>query len=315
VSTLEPKRLLIAEDDRNDPRLITDMGLDGVWADDFHHQLRVTLTGERDGYYGNYEPSVEGIARAIDRGWLYEGQVYGATGKARGAAADALSACQLVYCIQNHDQVGNRALGERLSDDVQLDAYAMASMILLYLPMTPLLFMGQEWAASTPFLYFTDHEPELGALVTKGRAEEFRHFRAFSDGELRAKIPDPQALDTFERSRLRWDEREREPHAQILALYSGLLALRRTDAVMRVSSRAGLCADVPAPNLLRVRRFAGGEERVLYANFGREPVAYDELDLPAEYTILLTSAADADGEVLPPLSAAIFATQAVGVSS
>jgi maltooligosyltrehalose trehalohydrolase len=313
AESLEPKRLLVAEDDRNESKLLSELGLHGVWADDFHHQLRVTLTGERDGYYRAYEPGVEGLARAIDRGWLYEGQVYPPSGKTRGTDASTVPAASLVYCIQNHDQVGNRALGERLSHQLDIDAYCLASTLLLYLPMTPLLFMGQEWAASSPFLYFTDHEPELGALVTKGRAEEFKHFSAFADPAKRAEIPDPQALETFERSRLRWDEREREPHARVLALYHNLLALRRTDGVMRVNTREGLVADVPAPDLLRVRRYAGGEERVLYANFSREPIHFEDLDLPAEYTVLVTTRSDSDS--LPPLSAAIFATQAVGVSS
>ena len=312
---LEPKRLLIAEDDRNEPTLVSAVGFDALWADDFHHQLRVTLTGERDGYYAAYEPTIEELARVIERGWLYEGQPYKTHGKPRGAPATELAACNLVYCIQNHDQIGNRAFGERLIADIGVDAYCLASMLLLYLPMTPLLFMGQEWAASTPFLYFTDHEPELGKLITKGRSEEFKHFRAFAEPSTRAKIPDPQELSTFERSRLRWEERERDPHARVLALYHDLLALRRTDAVMRVSSREGLCADVPSPKLLRVRRFSSGEERVLYANFGREPVSFDDLDLPAEYTTLLVSSTNDAGEHLPPLSAAIFATQAVGVSS
>lgn len=314
VTQLEPKRLLIAEDDRNDPSLVCELGFDGVWADDFHHQLRVTLTGERDGYYAAYEPGALGLARTIQQGWLYEGQLHAVSGKPRGKFASDLLAEHFIYCIQNHDQVGNRALGGRLCDDVDCEAYGLASTLLLFLPMTPLLFMGQEWAASTPFLFFTDHEPELGARVVEGRRAEFAHFRAFTDAALRERIPNPQALETFERARLRWEERESAPHADVLSLYQELLALRRTDAVMRNPSREGLCADVPSADLLRVRRFSEGEERVLYANFSRTPIAFEELDLPAESRVLIVSTLR-DERVLAPRTAAIFATQSVGVSS
>lgn len=314
VRTLSPAKLLFAEDERNDPSLVSEIGLDALWADDFHHQLRVTLTGERDGYYACYEPGVEGLARALQRGWLYEGQVYPTHGRPRGHSADAISAAGFVYCIQNHDQVGNRALGERLTAELSIDAYCMASTILLSLPMTPLLFMGQEWAASTPFCYFTDHEPDLGRLVSAGRREEFKHFRAFADPAVRAAIPDPQARSTFESSRLRWSEREHAPHARVLALYRDLLTLRRTDPVLRAPSREGMEADV-LHGLLRVRRRAGGEERVLLANFSSEPVSLEPLDLPAERTLLLASSPACDEETLAPSSAVILATRSVGVSS
>src|SRR5690606_34312305 len=155
---------------------------------------------ERDGYYAAYEPGVADLARAIERGWLYEGQTFSVSERARGRPASELPASAFVYCLQNHDQVGNRALGERLTRDVSLDAYCAASTLLLFLPMTPLLFMGQEWAASTPFLFFTDHEPELGEQVVRGRREEFKGFAAFCDEAARERIPDPQAEATFLRS-------------------------------------------------------------------------------------------------------------------
>ncbi len=216
-----PPVLLMAEDERNDPSLVESLGCDAIWADDFHHQVRVTLTGERDGYFADYTPGAAGIARCIERGWLFEGQVVPRTGEPRGAPADALAAERFVYCIQNHDQVGNRALGTRLNHDVSVDAYCAATALLLFLPMTPLLFMGQEWGASTPFQFFTDHDEELGALVTEGRRREFAHFAAFADPTQRASIPDPQRVETFERSKLRWDERSQAPHDQVLQLYRG----------------------------------------------------------------------------------------------
>ncbi|HVR18682.1 MAG TPA: alpha-amylase family glycosyl hydrolase, partial [Polyangiaceae bacterium] len=134
VAGFSPKRLLVAEDERNEPSLVTRLGLDALWADDFHHATRVTLTGERDGYYGAYEPGAETMARTIRRGWLYEGQRNPVGGKHRGASADELSAERFVYCIQNHDQIGNRALGDRLAHVVSLDAYLAVSVLLLFLP-------------------------------------------------------------------------------------------------------------------------------------------------------------------------------------
>ena len=131
-----------------------------------------------------------------------------------------------MFCLQNHDQVGNRALGERLHQLADLAAYRAAAALLLLSPETPLLFMGQEWAASTPFLYFTDHHEELGRLVTEGRRREFERFPAFSDAAARMKIPDPQDAATFEASRLRWDEVDREPHAAMRRLHRALIALR-----------------------------------------------------------------------------------------
>src|SRR6185503_3750749 len=122
----------------------------------------------------------------------------------------------LIYCIQNHDQIGNRALGDRFESG---EVFRSASLLLLFLPMTPLLFMGQEWGASSPFLYFTDHEPELGKLISAGRSREFEAFPEFADPARRAKIPDPQAYSTFIDSKLCWEEREMPEHAATLALY------------------------------------------------------------------------------------------------
>jgi maltooligosyltrehalose trehalohydrolase len=300
---LDPAIAIVGEDDRNDASLVTAAGLDALWADDLHHALHVTLTGERDGYYGSYSGGAAEVARAIARGWIYEGQAYGHSGNARGTDASALAASAFVYCLQNHDQVGNRAHGDRLTAGVSVDAWCAASAVLLFVPMTPLLFMGQEWAASTPFLYFTDHEPGLGALVTAGRREEFKRFRAFSDPAAAARIPDPQARETFTRSRLRWEERDAEPHARVLALYRALLALRRADPVLRASTREGLTADAAGP-VLRVRRERGGEARVLLANLSPTAADVGAL-LPGGGTVLLTTGAPLAGGALPAWTAVI----------
>ncbi|HWL89551.1 MAG TPA: DUF3459 domain-containing protein, partial [Polyangiaceae bacterium] len=277
ASRLEPRKIIIGEDERNDPPLIAALGMDAVWADDFHHQVHATLTGEHDGYYAAYEPGVAGIARALQGGWLYEGAIYPPTGRPRGKVAHGLPAHAFVYCLQNHDQVGNRAFGERLSDDISLDAYCAASALLLLVPMTPLLFMGQEWAATSPFLYFTDHDEETGRLVSAGRREEFKSFSSFSDPAAQSTIPDPQALDTFWRSRLRWHERGGESHQRVLRLYRELLSLRRTDPVFRNGARERMRAEA-RDGLLWVRRWNdAADARVLIVNLSRE-----DLPLPAD---------------------------------
>jgi maltooligosyltrehalose trehalohydrolase len=308
VAELSPRKLLIAEDDRNEPACVTELGMDALWADDFHHQVRVTFTRERDGYYVAYEPGVERLAQTIRSGWFYEGQVYPRSGKARGKRAEALPAAAFVYCIQNHDQIGNRAIGDRLAARVSLEAYCAASALLLFLPMTPLLFMGQEWAASSPFQFFTDHDEELGHAISRGRREEFKHFESFSDPAVRAQIPDPQARETFERSRLRWDERDRSPHARVLSLYRRLLELRRTDPVLKDSSRERLSAEAIG-EVLVVQRWNERERRVLVANFGAQEASYESLPvgLREGSVVLRTDGVSEIGDRLPAFTAVILA--------
>jgi maltooligosyltrehalose trehalohydrolase len=310
VRSMHPKKLLIAEDERNDPSMITLVGLDGVWADDFHHQVRVTLTGERDGYYAAYQPGAAGIARAIERGWLYEGQVYPPSGKARGGSADAVPASALVYCIQNHDQIGNRALGERLSALVPEAAHRAVTLLLLFLPATPLLFMGQEWGATTPFLYFTDHEPGLGERISAGRREEFKDFDAFSDPGSRALIPDPQAEETFLASRLRWSERDEGAHAAMVSLVREALALRRTDEVLRDHARERMKAEAHG-EVLVVRRWLGEKQRWIVVNFGDTPVELDEVGVPiqAAHCLLASEKLGDEGRALPPKAAVLLCSE------
>jgi len=262
---------LIAEESRNSVRTIRPVakggyGLDGVWADDFHHEMRVYLTNARENYYAHYDGSVENLATAINEGFVYQGQTSPASGKSRGTKVTDEPASAFVFNIQNHDQVGNRPFGERLHHDVSAERYAVASTLLLFAPETPLLFMGQEFAASTPFLYFTDHHEELGKLVTEGRREEFGGFRAFKDERVRDLIPDPQAEGTFLASKLLLDERER--HAGVFALYRELLALRRNDPVLANRDRAATQAVPVGVHALVVDRWLRCDHRVLIANFG-----------------------------------------------
>jgi maltooligosyltrehalose trehalohydrolase len=158
----------------------------------------------------------------LEQGWFYDGRPSRVTGKPRGTSAEPITPEQSVVCIQNHDQVGNRPVGDRLTETVTPDSYRAASALLLFAPELPLLFMGQEWAATTPFLFFTDHNEKLGRLVSNGRKSEFKDFPGFS-----GEVPDPQDPESFQRSKLRWNELESEHHSRTLALYRALLALRR----------------------------------------------------------------------------------------
>lgn len=222
-----PHRHLIAEDPRNlnhfvQPRAEGGFGLDGIWTDDFHHQMRHLTAGDSEGYFANFAGhTAEQIATTVRDGWYYQGQIAPASGAPFGTDASAVDPEACVICIQNHDQVGNRPQGNRLTDGIPLSVYRAATALLLFAPETPLLFMGQEWAASTPFQFFTDHNEELGEQVRQGRREEFEDFSGFQ-----GEIPDPQDPATFERSRLDWGESERDHHARTRALYRDLLALR-----------------------------------------------------------------------------------------
>ena len=284
----QPRRILIAEDERNEAALVTRFGTHAVWADDFHHAVRVTLTGEQDGYYAAYPPGAATIAETLRRGWYYDGRAYPPRGELRGTRANELEFQSFVYCIQNHDQVGNRALGTRLNHEVGLDAYCAASMLLAFLPMTALLFMGQEWAASSPFLFFTDHDAELGERVSRGRREEFKHFQAFSSAEMRESIPDPQAVQTFERSRLNWQERTQPSHRRVLELYERLFRSRREDAVLSAPCARHELEVSSAGEALVVGRARAGEGRLLIVNFGERV-----LELPEEASALAVLAQSA----------------------
>ena len=195
--------------------------------------MRVAITGERESYLKDFTGSVEELADTLANGWHYRGQASPNHGKPRGTECAQLPAHAFCYCISNHDQVGNRAFGERITAACSPEAYRAASALLCLAPYTPLIFQGQEWAASTPFLYFTDHNAELGRLVTEGRRKEFKGFAAFSDEESVKRIPDPQAESTFNASKLKWDEAGEGIHAQTRALYQTALRLRREEPALR----------------------------------------------------------------------------------
>jgi maltooligosyltrehalose trehalohydrolase len=264
------KVLLIAEDARNLAPLLKEIsaggwGIDAVWADDFHHQVRRFLAGDHESYYRDYRGTTEDIATTMRQGWFYRGQHSVHHQKPRGTEPAGLPPERFVYCLQNHDQIGNRAFGERLHQQIDLAAYRSALVLLLFCPATPLLFMGQEWAASTPFLFFTDLDPKLGQKVTEGRRREFKNFSAFSDPQQRERIPDPQSLSTFLASRLIWEEREREPHASILRLHQALLKLRRTEPALRSTDRRNFAVEATSETTIILKRSTSDPDPFLVA--------------------------------------------------
>ncbi|WP_249216649.1 malto-oligosyltrehalose trehalohydrolase [Nocardioides palaemonis] len=220
---------LIAESDLNDARMVTPRegggrGLDAQWSDDFHHAVHVALSGETTGYYADFEP-LEALAKVCERGFFHDGTFSSFRGRDHGRPVDTdhMPTWRLVVANQNHDQVGNRARGDRLAEHLDDDQLACAALLTLAGPFTPMLFMGEEWAASTPFAFFTSHpEPELGKATAEGRVAEFEQMGWDPDDVL-----DPQDPETFRRSRLDWDELSTGRHAVVLDCYRRLARLRR----------------------------------------------------------------------------------------
>lgn len=227
----------IAEDERNLAMIVGvgGHGLDAVYADDFCHTVQVAL-GDRS-YEADFDGTAAELADELEHGWHYRGKLSKQHGVARGSECSHLPPSCFAFCISNHDQVGNRAFGERLHQLTSPEAYRAASALLLLTPYFPMLFMGQEWGASTPFLYFTEHNEELGRLVTEGRRKEFARFPEFRDPAIARTIPDPQSSETFTRSKLDWSEIARAPHTELLALYRDCLRLRASDPALRPLAR------------------------------------------------------------------------------
>lgn len=302
---MQPRRAVFFEDARNDPALFEAFGADGIWADDFHHQLHVVLTGERDGYYAAYGRTLTDLARTISQGWLFQGEPYAPApwnGDPRGKPSSGVAPESLVYCLQNHDQIGNRAFGDRLASPtgVDLDTYCAVAALLLFLPMTPLLFMGEEWAATTPFLFFSHLDGDLGRHVSEGRLREFASFETFADRAVARSIPDPQEATTFLRSKLDWRERSHEPHARVLEVYRAMLALRRSDPVLRLRCNLGDLSARAEGDVLIVHRRTALDARTIYVNFGR-----DEVALPAGVRALFATKSETAEERVPGRSAVI----------
>jgi maltooligosyltrehalose trehalohydrolase len=295
---------LVAESDLNDTRLVTPRegggyGLDAQWSDDFHHALHVALTGETSGYYADFAP-LSALAKVCNRGFFHDGSWSSFRGRAHGAPVDTahMPAWRLVVCSQDHDQIGNRARGDRLTEHLDDDQLACAALLTLCGPFTPMLFMGEEWAASTPFQFFTSHpEPELGRITAEGRIKEFERM-----GWDAAEVPDPQDPATFERSKLDWSEHSGGRHARLLDVYRHLAALRRSLPELTDPAFSSLTAY--ANEETRVFTMRRGD-LLLAVNFGTEPTT-----LPESGALLFTTptaaSVGADGLTVPAHAGALI---------
>jgi maltooligosyltrehalose trehalohydrolase len=294
---------LVLENDRNDPRPVWPRshggwGVDAQWADDFHHAVHTALTGEMSGYYADFA-GWRDVARVLRSPHLYTGQRSAYRGRRHGRPPAGTCGGQFVVCVQNHDQVGNRARGERLSHLVGAGRARMAALLLLTAPYVPLLFAGEEWGASTPFQYFTDHEVELGRLVTEGRRREFGGF-----GWDPLEVPDPQSPETFARSRLLWAERDEPEHRSLLDWYRRLIHLRRTTPDLGCDDPSRSQVDTgPEGRWLTVRR----GRHLVALNTGADPLQVPLAD-PGLQVVLASDrgVSFGGGELrLPPASGAI----------
>jgi maltooligosyltrehalose trehalohydrolase len=268
---------VIAESDLNDARLVLPKmmggcGLDAQWNDDFHHALHSLLTGESDGYYEDFGKT-DHLEKTLREGFVYSGQYSTFRKRKHGNFSADRLAHQFVVFSQNHDQVGNRMLGERLSSLVSFEALKLAAAVVLLSPNVPLLFMGEEYGEDAPFLYFADHgDPSLIEAVRAGRKKE---FEAFSwEGE----PPDPQSEETFTASRLSWEKRGRGEHAVLLRFYRTLIDLRRKTPALSelVRDRLGVAA-VAGSRVVTLRRWSGTGTSHAYCLFNFEQ---NDVDVP-----------------------------------
>jgi maltooligosyltrehalose trehalohydrolase len=295
---------LIAESDLNDPKLIRPRAaggyeLDGQWCDDIHHALWASLSGERQGYYCDFG-SMPVLAKALTQGFVHDGDWSTFRGRNHGRPPIGVMASQFIAYLQDHDQIGNRATGDRAGATLSEGLLAAGAALLLLSPFTPMLFMGEEWGARTPWQFFSDHDAELGRLVSEGRRREFS-----SHGWDAADIPDPQELSTFEASKLDWNEPMAGRGARLLKWHRQLIALRRSEPAL-TDPRMGLAefnydeeagwfavrrgSIVVAVNLATEGSWVSARGELLLAPEGRVPLATD------------------GGFLLPPESVAIIRT-------
>jgi malto-oligosyltrehalose trehalohydrolase len=285
-NAVEPERHvhLILENDNNQSQYLRrgencrPRSYTAQWNDDVHHALHVLITGEHDGYYSDYsDRPLEPLGRCLVSGFAYQGEasMY-RNGKTRGEPTADLPPGAFVSFLQNHDQVGNRAFGERITTIADPRAVRAAAAILLLAPFPPLLFMGEEFGSETPFLFFCDFEKGLAEAVTAGRRNEFARFARFSDPSARAGIPDPNASATFEASRLDWSVTEQPRHREWLRFYRQLLKLRCQHIVPHLSSGCGLKAEfeIHGDRGITTRwEFGDGSKIILLANLGTESLS------------------------------------------
>jgi maltooligosyltrehalose trehalohydrolase len=281
---------LIAESDANDPRYVMPrsnggLGLDAQWSDDFHHALHSLQTGERDGYYADFGQPDQ-LAKAFSSGFVFDGQYSAYRERRQGSSPRDLQGQQFVICSQNHDQVGNRMLGERSSTLLDFEALKLSAATVLLSPYLPLLFMGEEFGEIAPFLYFTSHtDPALAEAVRRGRKEEFAAF------SWQGEPPDPQSEKTLETSKVKHDLATREPHRSLRAFYQELIRLRKIVPALRNLNKEHVDASTTeSTRLLLIRRWHNSDQALLLLNFADTSVTPARAILSETWTKVLDSA-------------------------
>jgi maltooligosyltrehalose trehalohydrolase len=300
---------LMAENEHNQASLL-EQGFDAQWNDDGHNALHVLLTGETDAYYADYaEQPTEQLARCLSQGFVFQGHIT-RHGTPRGEPSGHLPPTAFVLFLQNHDQIGNRAFGERLHQLAHPDALYAATALLLLSPMIPLMFMGDEFAAEQPFLFFTSHHGELAELVREGRRNEFAAFSAFADPHKREQIPDPNATQTFEASRPTLTASRQSP---IYHLYRQLLQIRHRHIIAHLPGAQALGAQVLATGAVTARwRLGNGSQLRIDLNLSDAPVVHSP---QADATLLFEHPPQSAGllnqGMLAPYCALVSLTAAV----
>ena len=270
--------VIVSENEPQDVRMVRPLetggyGLDALWNDDFHHSAVVALTGRSEAYYSDHHGRPQELISAAKYGYLFQGQRYAWQKQSRGTRAQGVAPSAFVTFIENHDQLANSGNGSRVRLQTTPGRYRAMTALLLLMPATPMLFQGQEFGASTPFLYFADHNAELAEAVQKGRAEFVAQFPSLGSREMQERLPAPHGIETFHRCRLNWDEQaSNDTHRR---LHKDLIALRRSDQAFRVQANGAVDGAVLAAEafLLRFVTATPEDERLLIVNFGRDLVA------------------------------------------
>lgn len=272
---------LILENENNDSKLLNeiigDRKFDAQWTDDWHHCLHVLLTKEQEGYYEDFQEPSESLARCLKEGFAFQGDPSPhAGGKLRGTPSKHLPTTSFVICLQNHDQVGNRALGERLTSLSDRRALRAAIVLLLMTPQIPMIFMGEEFGDESPFLFFADHNEELAEAVRDGRRKEFSRFTIFADPIKRLSIPDPNALATFEMSVPKFDSISCAEENGIMSLYSNCLAIRSQMLTKNIPGTQSIDARALSNNAVTARwRLGNGDILTVAANFCSDELPFE----------------------------------------
>jgi maltooligosyltrehalose trehalohydrolase len=284
--------IVVAENEPQDVRLIQSLksggyGIDALWNDDFHHSAMVALTGHSEAYYSDHRGTPQEFISAAKRGFLYQGQYYTWQHQRRGTWTDGLEPAAFIHFLQNHDQVANFGLGHRVHQLSHPGAYRAMTAVLLLSPQTPMLLQGQEFAASSPFVFFADHDSNLASTVKAGRLEFLQQFPSQANPAMQRRLPDPNDPRSFESCRLDFSERER--HQEAYTLHRDLLSLRRKDPVIKMQRPGAVDGAVLADDVFVLRFFAEDrEDRLLLVNFGVDcsltPVPEPLLASPAGLT-------------------------------